>query len=147
MDKTIANWFAASTPAPTIQNRSTQLGCHFEEVAEMVETLTGTSHLATLRLKEAREALHNLAEMCKQDPNAVVLSHQDRQEFLDAVCDQVVTGIGCAVLNRMDVDRALDEVNGSNWSKFVDGKPVRDPNTQKILKGPDYFKPDLSAFV
>ena len=40
---------------------------------------------------------------------------------------------------------ALHEVNRSNWSKFVDGNPVFDEN-MKIVKGPNYFKPDLSKF-
>jgi hypothetical protein len=41
---------------------------------------------------------------------------------------------------------AMDEVNASNWSKFVDGQPIVDAN-QKIAKGPGYFKANLSAFV
>ncbi|WNO48503.1 hypothetical protein [Achromobacter phage SE2] len=147
MDKSISAWFTQSTPNPTSTNRSTQIGCHFEEVSEMVESLTGTSHLASLRLKEVREALHNLAELCKTDPGAVVVMDKDRLDFADSLCDQVVTAIGSGVFYKIDMLGAVNEVNDSNWSKFVNGQPVRDPSTQKIMKGPDYFKPDLSKFV
>jgi len=46
-------------------------------------------------------------------------------------------------LNILD---GLTEVNRSNWSKFVDGKPLFDENG-KIKKGPGYSKPDLSGLV
>lgn len=147
MEKTIANWFRASTPQPQPQNLSTQLGCHFEEVAEMLETLKGKSIYAEVLVANAKRALHELGEYCKKNPDMVVLKKDKREDFLDAICDQIVTGTGCAVLHNMDPHFALIEVNRSNWSKFVNGQPVRDPNTQKIMKGPDYFKPDLSKFV
>ncbi|AJD82824.1 nucleoside triphosphate pyrophosphohydrolase family protein [Achromobacter xylosoxidans] len=147
MEKTIANWFRASTPQPQPQNLSTQLGCHFEEVAEMLDTLNGHSEYAQYVLSNALNALEVLSNYCKENAGMITLEEGMRAEFLDAICDQVVTGMGCAVLHNMDPHFALIEVNRSNWSKFVNGQPVRDPNTQKIMKGPDYFKPDLSKFV
>jgi len=41
---------------------------------------------------------------------------------------------------------AMLEVNASNFSKFVDGEPVFNED-RKIMKGPDYFKPDLKKFL
>ncbi len=46
----------------------------------------------------------------------------------------------------MDIVGALQEVNRSNYSKFVNGRAVFDENG-KIKKGPDYSKPDLTKFV
>ena len=45
-----------------------------------------------------------------------------------------------------DYHGALDEVNRSNYSKFEDGKAVRDEHG-KIAKGKDYFRADLERFV
>ena len=41
---------------------------------------------------------------------------------------------------------AVEEINRSNWSKFVDGKPVFKPNG-KVGKGPNYFEPNLDSLV
>jgi hypothetical protein len=47
----------------------------------------------------------------------------------------------------MNFDGALTEVNKSNWSKFDESSnPIIDSNG-KILKGPNYFKPELKKFV
>lgn len=43
----------------------------------------------------------------------------------------------------VSLPRALDVVNDSNWSKFVNGKAVFN-DQGKIAKGSGYFKPDLS---
>ena len=66
--------------------------------------------------------------------------------MLDSLADQLVTGVGVAHMLRMDIIGALNEVNLSNFSKFVDGIPQFDAN-RKIIKGPDYFKPNLELFL
>ena len=45
-----------------------------------------------------------------------------------------------------DVVGGLDEVNRSNYSKFVDGQPLFDEN-RKIKKGPQYSRPDLTPYL
>ena len=45
-----------------------------------------------------------------------------------------------------NISRAMKEVNGSNYSKFVDGYPVFEDN-QKIKKGPDYYKAVLEPYL
>ncbi len=87
-----------------------------------------------------------LASRLKTMPNGVVVVEENRLAFLDAMVDQVVTATGSAQHLGMNIAGGLDEVNRSNWSKFVDGKPIFDENG-KIAKGPDYFKADLSPFV
>jgi predicted HAD superfamily Cof-like phosphohydrolase len=134
-------WFELAVPQPTDKNRSVQLGCHFEEVSEMFTAL-GADPVAT--------ALSDLATVFKSGSTTtgqpVVFGDLtiDRKEMLDALCDQIVTATGVAHMLGMDIITALARVNDSNWSKFVDGKPVFDVNG-KITKGPSYAKPDLEG--
>lgn len=137
------NWFRTAVPNPTNKQIHTQLGVHFEEVGEMIESLgTEDQHTADLLLK-AERALKGLAAHLKASDNVII---PEVALTLDALCDQLVTAIGSAHVLNLPIIEGLDEVNRSNWSKFVDGKPVFDAN-MKIQKGPNYFKPDLSKFV
>lgn len=134
----IKNWFTLAVPTPTDKNRAVQIGVHFEEVAEMAVALfPGDSEIA--RLLDAKAAYF------KRDYPGVFDGH-DRTELLDALCDQIVTAVGVAHMFGLDIDGALAEVNRSNWSKFVDCKPVFDANG-KITKPATYSPPDLSSFV
>lgn len=142
-----AEWFRKSTPTPSLKNISTQIGVHFEEVREMVIELTGTTPEAQVALHEAQVALKVLGDLMKTDPTAVTCLMENRLNLLDSLCDQIVTATGSGVFFGMNVPEALAEVNGSNWSKFVDGEPVRDPVSQKIMKGPSYYKPNLLPFL
>jgi predicted HAD superfamily Cof-like phosphohydrolase len=138
-------WFKRAVPEPSNRNRNVQLGVHLEEVAEMLEALRGTDRESRLALDEALRAVSSLANGLKSMNLAVEVTN--RVEFIDSVCDQIVTAAGCAHMHGMDADGALCEVNASNWSKFdADGKPVFDANG-KIAKGPLYFKPNLTDFV
>jgi hypothetical protein len=60
------------------------------------------------------------------------------------LADQIVTAVGIASMLDMDIVGALQEVNRSNYSKFVNGRAVFDENG-KIKKGADYSKPDLTG--
>lgn len=141
----IENWFTVSTPEPTHQNFNTQAGIHVEEFAEMIETVRGRDPESQKRLDEALRVVSALADDMKS--GAVKIDIADAEEFLDAMCDQIVTATGTAKLAGMDVSGALQQVADSNDSKFVDGKPVRDPISQKIKKGPGYWRPNLLPFV
>lgn len=146
-DRTIKSWFEQAVPAPTIQNFQVQLGCHFEEVAEMLIELrvVGTAqHVSGHAVQEALRAVSKLADQLKQGEITVV--PLSRKLLLDSICDQNVTGIGVAHVLGMDIEGALSEVNQSNWSKFVDGKPIFDDNG-KIKKGPNYKEPKLAGFA
>ena len=72
----------------------------------------------------------------------------DRGALLDALCDQVVTATGVAVLAGMDFEPALAEVNRSNYTKFnADGTPYIKPDG-KIGKNPEtYQEPQLEQFI
>lgn len=134
---TIKLWFERAVPTPTDKNRAVQIGVHYEECSEMLDA-TGDSFDA--------EELHSLAGRYKSGREIVLV--RDKQELLDSLCDQIVTAIGVAHMFGFDITGALNEVNRSNWSKFLaDGTPLFDENG-KIAKNPlTYSKPDLSAFV
>jgi len=71
-------------------------------------------------------------------------------EVLDALTDlQYVLDGAYLSFGLHDVKHAaFSEVHRSNMSKLgADGKPIRRPEDGKVMKGPDYFKPDLSQFI
>lgn len=145
--KTIKNWFEQAMPAPTIHNFQVQLGCHFEEVAEMLIELRvvgNAQHVSEHAVRDALRAVSKLADQLKRSEITVV--PLSRKLLLDSICDQVVTATGVAHVLGMDIEGALNEVNQSNWSKFVDGKPLFDENG-KVKKGPNYKEPELTPFV
>ena len=134
----IKQWFQLAVPEPTDKNRAVQIGCHFEEVREMLQALP-TNHPCL------RDDLADIANDYKRRQE-VSPEEPDRTELLDALCDQIVTAVGVAHMFGLDIEGALAEVNRSNWSKFVDGKPTFDANG-KIAKPATYSKPNLEQFV
>lgn len=135
----IEMWHNRARPNPIQADFNTQLGCHFEEIVEMLDTL----RIDSMNLAVARNALHILATHLKS--NALNADIMDRKEFLDSAADQVVTAVGAAYCAHMKPTEAVYRVNRSNWSKYdVDGKPIFDENG-KIKKGPNYAPPDLTG--
>jgi len=139
-------WFQLAVPSPTSKNRGVQIGVHFEEVAEMLDTVSGIDTEADFLLTQAHAAMERLAAHMKTNPHSYLILKENRKDFLDAVLDQIVTATGSAHMLGMDLIGGMGEVNRSNYSKFVDGKPIFNEQG-KIVKGPDYFKPNLTRFV
>lgn len=133
-------WIATAFPNPTNESRMTQIGVHFEEVAEMFESFQAVP------ADECAELMHEVADGFKTKEIKFEELNIDRQKLLDALTDQIVTAVGVAYMFDLNVVDALEEINRSNFSKFVDGKAIYDVNG-KIAKGPDYVKADLSKFV
>lgn len=135
----INDWFKVAKPNPTIDDARVQIGCHYEEVAEMMAALMDNSAVYYVTdLSYKYKTLNN--------PLIQLNSEKRREELLDALADQIVTAIGVAHMLGMDITGALAEVNRSNWSKFVDGKPVFNEHG-KIIKGEGYTPPDLTPFI
>lgn len=138
--ESIALWHKRARPNPREIHFNIQLGCHFEEICEMLAVVNTTHNDTLIR---ARAALSWLAHGLKT--GAVGANITDRKEFLDACADQVVTSLGAAYTAGMDGAKAVSVVNLSNWSKFdVDGQPIFNENG-KITKGPGYMPPDLTG--
>jgi NTP pyrophosphatase (non-canonical NTP hydrolase) len=129
------NWFREAVREPTDRNKAVQIGCHIEEFGEMLEAI-GDQGLAKRMQGIAAEYKQGEVEYSK-----LVI---DRKELLDSLADQIVTAVGIASMLDMDIVGALQEVNRSNYSKFVNGRAVFDENG-KIKKGADYSKPDLTG--
>ena len=138
----IADWHQAARSFPDTQAFNVQLGCHFEEIAEMVDQLESDSVSLDIELQLLYDSLVRVSNKLKSQESTVTLV--DKKEFLDSLGDQVVTSIGTAYCANMDIVGALTEIDRSNWSKFVNGKPIFNQNG-KIIKGPNYSKPNLEG--
>lgn len=133
-------WHKRARPEPTAADFNVQLGCHFEEIEEMMETIyTDDNDM----WRNVRFLMGVMSKRLKSNEMKAII--HDRKEFLDSIADQVVTGIGTAHCAGMKGAVACDRVNASNWSKFDhNGQPIRDANG-KIKKGPSYQPPVLDG--
>lgn len=141
----IVRWFNKAVPEPTEKNFNTQVGCDFEESAELLEALQGHNLEADEAIKAFISQVRDFATKLKT--GEIKVEVKNRVDFLDAVCDKIVTSTGMATYKKMDVESGLEEVVASNESKFdLDGNPIFDEN-MKIMKGPNYWKANLESFV
>ena len=77
------------------------------------------------------------------------MTHNDKviKEVADALTDILYVAYGAGHAFGIDLDKCFDEVQKSNMSKLgEDGKPIYN-DKGKVMKGPNYFKPDLNKFV
>ena len=75
------------------------------------------------------------------------LENKDLLEVADALTDILYVTYGAGHAFGIDLDSCFEEVQNSNMSKLgKDGKPIRN-EAGKVMKGPNYYKPDLSKFV
>ena len=138
-------FFEKAYPEPKNKNIHTQLGVHFEEVAEMLDAMDSHNPVTRILMAKTKDALENLAAHLKKSDDILIIDN--REMFLDGLCDQIVTAVGVGHMLSMDVPGGLGEVNESNDSKFgPKGEPIFDEN-QKLMKGPEYFKPNLTPYV
>ena len=149
MTDLIEMWHKRARPNPTDADFNVQLGCHIEEFLEMLDTIKLVPQQPRdwkdfeLEFSDMYATLFYLSKQLKTGTMHAEITN--RKEFLDAIADQVVTGVGAAYCAGMQATEAVRRVNESNWSKFdKDGQPIRDENG-KIAKGPDYKKPDLGG--
>ena len=91
-----------------------------------------------LRIDLIKEELEELTE-AMQDENLL--------EVADALTDILYVTYGAGHAFGIDLDKCFEEVQNSNMSKLgEDGKPIYN-EAGKVMKGPDYFKPDLSKYL
>lgn len=142
-------WFNRARPDNDRKDFLSQLGVHCEEVNEMLVELTAVDSESATLVMQASAAMHALAEHLKHvHVDLGVFVEEDRKvAYLDALLDQIVTSTGCGQVVGFDMIGGLNEVNRSNFSKFVMGQAVKDAVTGKIIKGPGYSKADLTPFI
>ena len=91
-----------------------------------------------LRYELIREELEELK---------VALEEKNLKEVADALTDILYVTYGAGHAFGIDLDKCFDEVQASNMSKLgVDGKPIYN-GSGKVMKGPNYFKPNLKKLV
>ena len=75
------------------------------------------------------------------------IDKKDIKEVADALTDILYVTYGAGHAFGIDLDKCFEEVQNSNMSKLGnDGKPIYN-DKGKVMKGPNYFKPNLSKFV
>ena len=91
-----------------------------------------------LRIDLIKEELDELQEAMKNN---------DLLEVADALTDILYVTYGAGHAFGIDLDKCFDEVQNSNMSKLGEnGEPIYN-ESGKVMKGPNYFKPDLTKFV
>ena len=98
----------------------------------------GTDKINSLRYDLIKEELEELRE---------AMENNDLLEVADALTDILYVTYGAGHAFGIDLDKCFEEVQSSNMSKLgEDGKPIYN-ESGKVMKGPKYFKPDLTKFV
>jgi len=91
-----------------------------------------------LRIDLIEEELEELKDAIKK---------KDLKETIDALTDILYVTYGAGHAFGVNLDKCFDEVQNSNMSKLgKDGKPIYNENG-KVMKGPNYFKPNLNQFL
>ena len=97
-----------------------------------------SENINNLRINLIEEELNEFKEAVKK---------KDLKEAADALTDILYVTYGAGHAFGVNLDKCFEEVQNSNMSKLgEDGKPIYNENG-KVMKGPNYFKPDLTKFV
>ena len=120
---------------------------NFEKVGLFMKTfgqeVKTTSSLSSEKINNLRISLIN--EELEEFKEAI--RNNDLKEAADALTDILYVTYGAGHAFGINLDKCFDEVQRSNMSKLgEDGKPIYN-DLGKVMKGPKYFKPDLSKFL
>ena len=120
---------------------------NFERVKKFMETFGQevkqkaefpNDKITTLRYDLIKEELEELR---------IAMERKDIKEVAAALTDILYVTYGAGHSFGINLDKCFEEVQSSNMSKLgSDGKPIYNENG-KVMKGPDYFKPNLGKFV
>ena len=120
---------------------------NFEKVGTFMKTFgqevkekssLGSDKINKLRLDLIEEELGELKEAMKNN---------DLLEVADALTDILYVTYGAGHAFGINLDKCFEEVQNSNMSKLDnDGNPIYNENG-KVMKGPNYFRPDLNKFI
>ena len=117
-----------------------KVGLFMKTFGQEVKTKPSLSSekINNLRISLINEELEEFKEAIKNN---------DLKEVVDALTDILYVTYGAGYAFGINLDKCFDEVQRSNMSKLgEDGKPIYN-NAGKVMKGPKYFKPDLSKFL
>ena len=117
-----------------------KVGLFMKTFGQEVKTNSGFSSdkINKLRIDLIEEELEELKD---------AINKKDLKETVDALTDILYVAYGAGHAFGIDLDKCFDEVQNSNMSKLgQNGEPIYN-DSGKVMKGPNYFKPDLSKFV
>ena len=117
-----------------------KVGLFMKTFGQEVKTYAelGNDKINSLRISLINEELEELK---------AAISNNDIVEVADALTEILYVTYGAGHSFGIDLDKCFNEVQESNMSKLGDdGKPIYN-DTGKVMKGPNYFKPDLTKFV
>ena len=117
-----------------------KVGLFMKTFGQEVKTSTGlsTAKINSLRISLINEELEELKK---------AISDKNIVEVADALTDILYVAYGAGHAFGINLDKCFKEVQDSNMSKLgEDGKPIYNEHG-KVMKGPKYFKPDLSKFL
>ena len=107
-----------------------------QEVKEKAEF--PSEKITSLRFDLINEELNELK---------IAIKNKDIKEIADALTDILYVTYGAGHAFGIDLDKCFEEVQSSNMSKLgEDGKPIYN-DKGKVMKGPNYFRPNLKKFV
>ena len=107
-----------------------------QEIKEKAEF--PSDKITSLRHDLIKEELEELKE---------AIDNKDIKEVADALSDILYVTYGAGHAFGINLDKCFEEVQSSNMSKLgSDGKPIYN-DKGKVMKGPNYFKPNLTKFV
>ena len=120
---------------------------NFEKVGIFMKTfgqeVKTKSELSNDKINELRISLIN--EELEELKTAI--KDKDILEVADALTDILYVAYGAGHAFGINLDKCFEEVQNSNMSKLgIDGKPIYNEHG-KVMKGPNYFKPDLNKFI
>ena len=117
-----------------------KVGLFMKTFGQEIKTKPG---LSSNKINELRVSLIN--EELEEFKEAI--KNSDLKEVADALTDILYVTYGAGHAFGINLDKCFDEVQESNMSKLGDdGKPIYN-DAGKVMKGPKYFKPDLSKFL
>ena len=120
---------------------------NFEKVGVFMKTFgqeiktkpsLSSDKINTLRINLIEEELKELKH---------AIENKDLKETIDALTDILYVTYGAGHAFGVNLDKCFEEVQKSNMSKLgEDGRPIYNENG-KVMKGPKYFKPNISKFI
>ena len=120
---------------------------NFEKVGTFMKTfgqdVKQRSSFSTDKINELR------VNLIKEELNELIeaINNKDLVEVADALTDILYVTYGAGHAFGINLDECFEEVQNSNMSKLDNnGKPIYN-DKGKVMKGPNYFKPDLSKFI
>ena len=138
---------AGDAGAPLVKDEVGILENIFEKVKIFMKTfgqeIKKNSSLSSEKINKLRVSL--IEEELDELKQAI--KDNNIKEVADALTDILYVTYGAGHAFGIDLDKCFDEVQNSNMSKLgEDGRPIYNENG-KVMKGPNYFKPNLAKFV